>query len=75
MNTIGVLFDNKTKSYPTAPDMQGKFELTEAFLKSAVEAWRAMRADGKVECVIEARKAKGQAVEFWRLNIIPPKVG
>jgi len=73
MNTIGVLFSNTDKKYQAAPDLMGKFELTEPFLKACVEAWRAGRANGKVEVEIHARKAKGQAVEFWRLSIVPPK--
>jgi len=73
MNTIGVLFTNSAKRYPAAPDLMGKFELTEPFLKACVEAWRAGRAAGKVEVEVHGRKAQGQAVDFWRLSIIPPK--
>jgi hypothetical protein len=75
MNTVGVLFTNTNKKYPAAPDLMGKFTLTEPFLKSCVEAWRAGRSVGPVEVEVHARAAKGEAIEFWRLSIIPPKAG
>lgn len=74
MNTVGVLFVNTNKKYPSAPDMLGKITLTEPFLKECVEAWRALRTAGPVEATVEVRKVQGQAIEFYRLSIKPPKV-
>jgi len=77
MNTIGRFFENKEKRYPAAPDWSGKITITEPFLKSLGDAYRAWVAAGRpepFEMVIEGRWKRNENLSWLNLTVIPPKV-
>ncbi len=69
MNTTGIIFERKDKTYAAAPGWSGKLVLTRPFIESCIAAFKA----GKSEVKIEGRNKSGAAGNWINLSFVPEK--